>query len=159
MKYTSGKFLKKKALLMSHSVPSDSSTADTSFLVGADLVQFVRHDLPLYLTPETGVESHWAGAGHDAATYGLPADRLFGEPGEVFVSMILGADEAAAITSFDSIVDDPVVTLGNLVEALILPASEQLAATFHDFSADALPLHDTWAGDLTASDWIFDTHA
>lgn len=143
---------------MSHSVPSDSSTADTSFLVGADLVQFVRHDLPLYLTPETRVESPWADAGHDAATYGLAADRLFGEPGEVFVSMVLGADEAAAVTSVTSIVDDPVVTLGNLIEALVLPASEHVPATFHDFSADALPLHDAWAGDLAATDWIFDHH-
>ncbi len=141
---------------MSHSVPSDSSTADSSFLVGADLVQFDRHDLPIYLTPETRVEGLWADAGHDATTYGLPVDRLFGEPGEVFVSMVLGADEAAAVTSSTSIVDDPVVTLGNLVEALILPASAETPATFHDFSADALPVHDAWAGDLAATDWIFD---
>ncbi len=144
---------------MSHSAPSDSSPADSSFLVGADLVQFDRHDLPIYLTPETRAESPWTDAGHDAATYGLPLDRLFGEPGEVFVSMVLGADEAAAVTSFASIVDDPVVTLDNLVEALILPASEHVPATFHDFSAGALPLHDAWAGDLSATDWIFDQHA
>ncbi len=144
---------------MSHSVPSDGSTADTSFLVGADLVHFDRHDLPIYLTPETGADSHWANAGHDAVGYGVPLDRLFGEPGEVFVSMSLGPDEAAAFKSLTTIVDDPVVTLGNLVEALILPASEHVPARFHDFGADALPVHDAWASDLTATDWIFDHHA
>ena len=142
---------------MSHSVPSDSSTADTSFVVGADLVQFDRGELPIYVTPETRADSHWAEAGHDAIVYGVPLDRLFGEPGEVFVSMSLNGDEAtAAAAAFASFLDDPVVALGNLVEALILPASAEAPATFHDFGADELPVHDAWAGDLAATDWIFD---
>ena len=139
---------------MSHSVPSDSSTADSSFLVGADLVQFDRHDLPIYFTRETAAETPWASAGHDAATYGTSLDRLFGEPGEVFVNMVLSGEDSTD-ASFTSLVDDPMVTLGNLVEAMILPEAGQ-ASTLHAFGADALPLHDAWAGDLTATDWVFD---
>ena len=46
---------------MSHSVPSESSATDTTFIVGADLVQFDRHELPIYQTPE----SKWAEACFD----------------------------------------------------------------------------------------------
>ncbi|MFI5002712.1 MAG: hypothetical protein ACHQK9_22730, partial [Reyranellales bacterium] len=111
---------------MSHSVPSDSSAADTAFLVGVDLVQFDRHDLPIYLTPETD----WADAGRDVAAYGLPLDRLFGEPGEVFVSMSLSAEEAtAAAAVLAPSFDDPMVVLSGLADGLILPAVEHLPAT------------------------------
>jgi hypothetical protein len=158
---------------MSHSVPSDSSTADTSFVVGADLVEFDRHDLPIYLAPETRGETYWADAGHDVAHYGAPLDRLFGEPGEVFISMSPGAEEAtAAATAFASVVDDPTVLLSGLADGLILPACEhmpaaaladpvqtqEMAIVFH-FGADPLPMHDAWAWDLAKPEWLFDHHA
>ena len=73
---------------MSHSDPSDSS-ADSLFLVGADLVEFDRRDLPIYASPV----SRWADAGIDTVSYGAPLDRLFGEAGEVFVDGIAGAAE------------------------------------------------------------------
>ena len=38
---------------MSHSVPSESSALDTTFLVGVELVEFDRRDLPIYLKPQT----------------------------------------------------------------------------------------------------------
>ena len=65
---------------MSHSEPSDSS-ADAIFVVGTDLVEFDRSDLPIYATPA----SRWAEAGAEPVSYGAPLDRLFGEPGAVFV--------------------------------------------------------------------------
>ena len=40
---------------MSHSVPSESSAVDTTFIVGADLVEFDRPELPIYQTPESQV--------------------------------------------------------------------------------------------------------
>jgi hypothetical protein len=152
---------------MSHSVPSDSSTADSSFLVGADLVQFDRQDLAIYLTPETRADGHWAAAGHDAVAYGVPLDRLFGEPGEVFVSMSAAIDEATIAAL--AVLDDPMVVLSGLADGLILPASEPVAATdladpapapetatIYDFGAEALPIHDAWAWDLSKPDWTFD---
>ena len=77
---------------MSASVPSDSSTIDTAFLVGPELVEFDRHDLPIYAS----LESRWADAGLDSPSYGASLDRLFGEPGAIFVSGPIGAEEQAA---------------------------------------------------------------
>lgn len=109
---------------MSPSVPSDSSTIDTTFLVGPDLVEFDRHDLPIYATPE----SRWADAGLDAPSYGASLDRLFGEPGAVFMSGPIGATErAAALAATAMPAEDPLVALGGLSDGLILPAAEPLA--------------------------------
>ena len=151
---------------MSHSVPSDSSPADSSFLVGADLVQFDRQDLPIYLTPETRAATPWAEAGHDVVAYGLPLDRLFGEPGEVFVSMSPAVDEATIAAL--AVLDDPMVVLTSLADGLILPVAQPGAAdpvhapemaTIYDFGAEALPIHDAWAWDLSKPDWTFDHQA
>ena len=43
---------------MSHSVLSESSAVDAPFIVGPDLVEFDRRQLPIYQTPE----SRWAEA-------------------------------------------------------------------------------------------------
>ena len=72
---------------MSHSVPSESSALDTTFLVGVDLVEFDRRDLPIYLKPQ----SPWAEACVDEDTYGAPLDRVFGEPGDVHIDGIARA--------------------------------------------------------------------
>ena len=57
---------------MSHSVPSESSAVDTTFIVGADLVQFDRPELPIYQTPESQTfPSKWAEACFDEAPYGV----------------------------------------------------------------------------------------
>src|SRR5215218_2792096 len=102
---------------MSHSVPSDSSTIYTTFLVGADLVEFNRHDLPIYAS----LESCWDDADFDAPDYGAPLDRLFGEPGDVYVSGMIGAGErAAALAAMELRGEDPLVALSGLSDGLIL---------------------------------------
>jgi hypothetical protein len=130
--------------------------SDTAFLVGADLVEFDRRDLPIYATPE----SQWADAGRDVGLHGASLDRLFGEPGEVFVSAELASLQAAPMPA-TAVVDDPLVELGGLNDGLMIPAMEHESAhaggalhlpeiaTVYDF-ADGLHLHDLWT---------FDSHA
>ena len=140
---------------MSHSDPSDSS-ADPLFVVGADLVEFDRRDLPIYATPV----SRWAEAGIDAVSYGAPLDRLFGEPGEVFVDGVPGA-AAEALPSFG---EDALVVLSDLADGVMLPASEEPvamheSAAVYDFGADShVVLHVqnglTW--DHADAGWSFD---
>jgi len=155
---------------MSLSGPSDSSTIDTTFLVGRDLVEFDRHDLPIYAT----LESCWDDVGLDASDYGAPLDRLFGEPGEVFVSSAIGAGErAAALAATASLGEDPVVVLAGLSDGLILPATENAFAmpsgahhapeivTIFDVGIDsfaAIHLHDG-AWDQAGDGWAFDYSA
>jgi len=127
--------------------------SDTAFLVGADLVEFDRRDLPIYATPE----SQWADAGREAASYGAPLDRLFGEPGTVFVSGELASPSPSAATMLP-VVDDPLIELSGLNDGLMLPAMDyepahtgaalhlpEIAAVY-DF-ADGLHLHDLWTFD------------
>lgn len=143
---------------MSHSVPSESSATDTTFIVGADLVQFDRHELPIYQTPE----SKWAEACFDEAPYGAPLDRVFGEPGDLHIDGVPREEQQAALTALSG--GDPLVVLGALSDGLILPASEPAAeiATGFDFGADSHPivhLHDGWSWDIAGADWTFDFHA
>src|SRR5207302_6138164 len=72
--------------------------SDTAFLVGADLVEFDRHDLPIYATPE----SQWTDASRDLGSYGAPLDRLFGEPGEIFLSTEFAPPTLSAASSLPS---------------------------------------------------------
>lgn len=125
--------------------------SDGTFVVGADLVEFDRRDLPIYATPE----SQWADAGCDVALFGAPLDRLFGEPGETFVS---GELAAPAVSAAAPLVEDPLVELGGLNDGLMLPAMDHEAvpagaaqhlpeiAAVYDF-ADGLHLHDLWSFD------------
>lgn len=145
---------------MSHSVPSESSATDTAFLVGTDLVQFDRHDLPIYHMPE----SRWAEACFDDASYGAPLDRVFGEPGDVHIDSVLRDEPQAALTAMPG--DDPLVLLSALSDGLTLPAAEPTAsiATAFDHGTDAhshpiVHLHDGWSWDVTGADWTFDFHA
>ena len=143
---------------MSHSVPSESSAADTTFIVGADLVQFDRPELPIDQTPE----SRWAEACFDEAPYGAPLDRLFGEPGDLHIDSVVRDEAQAALTPLPS--DDPLVVLAALSDGLMLPAPEPAAeiATGFDFSTDSHPivhLHDGWSWDIAGADWTFDFHA
>jgi hypothetical protein len=123
---------------MSPSVPSDSSTIDTTFLVGPELVEFDRHDLPIYAT----LQSRWADAGLDASFHGGAIDRLFGEPDPFFVSGMISAQErAAAVAAAELPGEDPLVVLGGLSDGLILPAAEPLAwaGALEDSPARAMP--------------------
>ncbi|HEY6717123.1 MAG TPA: hypothetical protein VI232_12365 [Reyranella sp.] len=143
---------------MSHSVPSESSATDTTFIVGADLVQFDRHELPIYQTPE----SKWAEACFDEAPYGAPLDRVFGEPGDLHIDSVPREEQQAALTALPG--DDPLVVLAALSDGLILPASEPAAETAaaFDFGANSHPivhLHDGWSWDIAGADWTFDFHA
>ncbi|MDP1837764.1 MAG: hypothetical protein Q8N31_20805 [Reyranella sp.] len=159
---------------MSPSVPSDSSTIDTTFLVGPDLVEFDRHDLPIYASPYTSAESRWADAGLDAPSYGVALDRLFGEPDAIFVSGPIGAEEhAAALAATTLPAEDPLVVLAGLSDGLILPASESSDAlalpsgaqqapeivTIFDVGIDSFAvvhLQGGGAWDSTSDAWAFD---
>jgi len=130
--------------------------SDTAFLVGADLVEFDRPDLPIYATPE----SQWAAAGHDVGLYGAPLDRLFGEPGEVFVGADLYSQAMVSIPATAAI-DDALVELGGLNDGLMVPMMEHEPA--HAGGALHLPeiaaVYD-FADGLHFSDlWAFDSHA
>jgi hypothetical protein len=143
---------------MSHSAPSDSSTIDQTFLVGTDLVEFDRRDLPIYQSAEARWDCF------DEAPYGAPLDRLFGEPGQVHIDGLVhaGPQDIAAL------VHDPLVGLASLSDGVMLPEIEASAldgaaqtqpaiTAIFDFGGDAhtvVHLHDGW----TWEDWIFDAH-
>ena len=139
---------------MSHSESSDSS-ADPLFVVGTDLVEFDRRDLPIYAAPV----SRWAEAGVDTVSYGAPLDRLFGEPGEVFIDGVAGAADI-----LPSIGEDTLVVLSDLSDGVMLPASEEPAAmhgsaAVYDFGADAhvvLYVQDGITWDQAESGWSFE---
>jgi hypothetical protein len=140
---------------MSPSVPSDSSAIDATFLVGVDLVEFDRRELPIYANPQT----RWMDACYDEApSYGAPVDRVFGEPGDVHVESMPGNDEQLAST----VADDPLVSLATLADGLAVAGSEAAApelATSFDFGAEAqavVHLHNGAGWDVTAADGTFD---
>jgi hypothetical protein len=144
---------------MSHSVPSESSAIDTTFLVGTDLVEFDRHDLPIYQTPET----KWAEACFDEAPYGAPLDRVFGEPGDIHIdgTAIDGVREELQAALTTVLGDDPLVVLASLSDGLILPGaepSEPGIATAFDFGSDAHAWSGGWSWDNAGADWTFDFH-
>jgi hypothetical protein len=140
---------------MSHSVPSDSSAIDATFLIGIDLVEFDRRELPIYASPQ----SRWMDACHDEApAYGAPLDRVFGEPGDVHIDGAPGNDEQLGAIA----ADDPLVALATLADGLAVTGSEVAApelATSFDFGADAhavIHLHDGSGWDITGIDGTFD---
>jgi hypothetical protein len=140
---------------MSHSVPSDSSAIDATFLVGVDLVEFDRRELPIYASPQT----RWMDACYDEApSYGAPVDRVFGEPGDVHIDSVPSNDEQAA----SIVTDDPLVALSTLADGLAVPGAEIAApelATSFDFGVDAqavIHLHDGAGWDITGADGTFD---
>lgn len=151
---------------MSHSVPSESSTA---------LVLFSHARAGLATSPD------WADAGHDSTAFGLSLDRLFGEPGDVHVAGLEDASLAATLAATTpAIVDDPLVLMTGLSDGLILPLAEHdriaslddnSAVTLHDvphlpppvtlcdFGAlvhSILPLADGWFWDLDKAGWVVD---
>ena len=142
---------------MSHSEPSDSS-ADALFVVGTDLVEFDRHDLPIYLTPA----SRWAEAGLEETSYGAPLDRLFGEAGEVFIASVPGA----ATDALPSVGEDALVVLSDLSDGVMLPATDEPvtmheSAAVYDFGADThvvVHLQDGGSWDQPDTGWSFDHH-
>lgn len=142
---------------MSHSVPSESSALDTTFLVGIDLVEFDRRDLPIYLKPQTP----WAEACVDEATYGVPLDRIFGEPGDIHIDNTPVADDPQHAGT-TTIGEDPLVLMSGLADGLLHSMSELPAisefSTVPGFSAADTPVvvHlDDGAG-WNAADGTFD---
>jgi hypothetical protein len=151
---------------MSHSAPSESSAIDPMFVVGTDLVEFDRRDLPIYLTPET----HWADACDDAS-YGAPLDRLYGEPGDVYVDGVLDGSGERLATSLG---EDPLISLAGLSEgdgpmafqstepasppAAAAPPVPEIAAIY-DFGADShvvVHVHDGWSWEAIGTEWAFE---
>ena len=140
---------------MSHSVPSDSSAIDATFLVGVDLVEFDRRELPIYAKPQ----ARWMDACYDEApSYGAPVDRVFGEPGDVHIDSVPSSDEQLA----SIVADDPLVALGTLADGLAVTSAEAAApelATSFDFGVDAhaiIHLQDGAGWDITGADGTFD---
>jgi len=160
---------------MSHSVPSDSSLsasplADSLFLRGPDLVSFDRRDLPIYASHH----SLWAQSGNDAPAYGTSLDRVYGEPGEIFIASVPLVEEPR---EFVAPASDPLVMLGNLTHGLVLPVCEQQPAlglhaaaahtpgmeAIYQFLGDPhtlLPVHDGGGAgwDLAKPDWFYEHH-
>ena len=132
---------------MSHSVPSESSVIDTTFLVGTDLVEFDHRDLPIYQTAEARWDCF------DEQPYGAPLDRLFGEMADVHL-----LEHFTVANDPILIADDPLVLLANLIDGLSLPMADPVAlpmpelAAVYDFGsgADSLNSYDLW---------VFDSHA
>ena len=149
---------------MSHSAPSDSSTIDATFIVGTDLVEFARLDLPIYLTSDSRAGARWAEACVEEMAYGAPLDRLFGEADAVFVDGIAGTHDAHAVPS---VAEDSLVMLNELSEGLILPATDEPATmrelvAIYDFGAGnhtVVHLQDGWSWDQAGAEWSFDHHA
>ncbi len=118
-------------------------------IVGRDLVEFDRRDVPICQERP----SLWAEAGVDAVPYGAPLDRLFGAPGETHIAAHAPLQDITL-----PVVEDPVVELGTLADTLALADSALGlldAPLFHDAPALA-PLHDAWSGDSFGADWTFD---
>lgn len=96
-----------------------------------------------------------------AIAYGAPLDRLFGEPGEVFVVGIAGSFDAA--DAIPPMVDDPLVTLGALLDDYFpfettgadTPAVHDTVA-FHSHIAPSP--HDSWSWDPGDTDWLYGPH-
>src|SRR4029453_4091104 len=140
---------------MSHSVPSDSSAIDATFLVGIDLVEFDRRELPIYASPQT----RWMDAVYGGApAYGAPVDRVFGEPGDVHIDSVPSNDEQVASAI---VADDPLVALATLPDGPPAAGSGRPApelATSFAFGVDThavIHLHDGgW--DITGIDGTFD---
>ena len=148
---------------MSHSVPPESSSALT-----AALVQF----------NQTRPDSLWADAGHDPIAFGNTLDRLFGDAGDIHVTVL--ADPCVADITTPAIVDDPLVLMTGLSDGLILPLAEHDrigtledagGVTLHDAPAlpepaalcdfgalvhSILPLADGWYWDLDKAGWVLD---
>ena len=151
---------------MSHSVPSDSS-ADSTFLVGTDLVEFVRHDFPIYAAPQADLMD----APHDAPpSYGAPLDRLFGEAGDVHVDASLPTGADSTTDALSIVADDPLVALASLTDSLVVSAMQAHAAApelatpldfnFGTDSHSVVHLHDAaGAWDGSGLDATFDFHA
>lgn len=148
---------------MSHSVPSESSAIDAPFVVGADLVEFDRRELPIYQP----LESRWAEACIDDVSYGAPLDRLFGEPDPVFIDGVVGSSADHPLPPIGA---DTLVTLSDLSDALSLPAADESAGTTHEISAiydfgagshAVVHLHDGsgWGWEQSAAEWSYDHHA
>ena len=142
---------------MSHSVPSESSATDATFLVGVDLVEFDRRELPIYASPQT----RWMDACYDdAPAYGAPVDRVFGEPGDVHIDSVPASAEDQQALAI--VADDPLVSLSTLADGLAIAGSDAAApelATSFDFGADVhavVHLHDGAGWDITATDGTFD---
>jgi hypothetical protein len=118
-------------------------------IVGRDLVEFDRHDVPIYQERA----SLWGDAGVDVVSYGTSLDRLFGGPGETHMAALPAPQEIAIPP-----VEDPFVELGTLADTLALPdvPAGLLDIAFDAGSHAAVPLHDGWYGDNFGADWTAD---
>jgi hypothetical protein len=124
--------------------------ADQPFLVGPDLVEFDRRDVPIYQTEPGDL------ACNEPVAWGAPLDRLFGDGENLHI------DGTSPATSTDALgfVPDPLVELATLADSLPLPPADPAAiAAVLDGAGDAhvvAHLHDGWTFDYSGADWTFD---
>ena len=134
-----------------------NQSTDQTFLIGIDLVEFDRRDLPIYQTEPASFDCT------DEMTYGAPLDRLFGEPGDVHVDGAMARQTHEAV----SFVEDPLVDMAALSDGLPFGGPDVSAAPPDvDFSDAVHPvvqahdpvvhLHDGWSWDFSGADWTFD---
>ncbi len=141
---------------MTDPVSFDSSTNDATFVIGADLVEFDRRDLPIYAASQTP----WLDACHDAApAYGAPVDCVFGETGDVHLDGLPLANEAEVASIVG---EDPLVSLGTPADSLAIDGAEaappELAPSFDSpaNTASFLPSQAGGGGDTAGADGWFD---
>jgi hypothetical protein len=133
---------------MSHSVPSDSSAIDATFLVGIDLVEFDRRELPIYASPQT----RWMDACYeDAPSYGAPVDRVFGNPALLMSGPTPRSGRLPAATAMPA--EDP-PSPWRPADGLILPAPNRQAG--RALSKTAMPALPSGAQQAPEIVTIFD---
>jgi len=123
---------------------------DQPFLVGQDLVEFDRRDLPIYQTAPADLTSD------EPVSWVAPLDRLFGD-GE---NLHIDGTSLAISTDAIGFVPDPLVELATLTDSLPLPPADPVAiGAALDGATDAhavVHLHDGLTFDYSGVDWTFD---
>jgi hypothetical protein len=120
------------------------------FLVGPDLVEFDRRDVPIYETEPADLTCS------EPVCWGAPLDRLFGDAENLHI------DGTSLAISTDAIgfAPDPLVELATLADSLPLPPADPVAiAAALDGATDGhavAHLHDGLTFDYSGVDWTFD---
>src|SRR5262245_19400314 len=121
--------------------------ADQPFLVGPDLVEFDRGDLPIYYTVPADLTCA------ESLSWGAPLDRVFGDGEDLHMDgtpIVITADASG-------FAPDPLVDLGTLTDSLPLaPADAAPVVAFIDGGSDGHAVAHTLTFDYSGADWTFD---
>jgi hypothetical protein len=125
--------------------------SDQPFVVGRDLVQFDRRQLPIYETVPADLSCS------EPLGHGAPLDRLFGDAEHLHVDGVVPAIALdAGLPAPDALVE-----LGTLSDALALPGADPvtLAAAFEAEVQIALSSAGGATADYPGIDWTFDVQS